>query len=50
MSHGWQGHITLQYELFLPVSAITVQCWLGLAVSFVAVLCELWLAVLSGAM
>ena len=39
VSHGWQGHITLQCELFLAVSAITVQCGLGLAVSFVAVLC-----------
>ena len=41
MSHGWQGHITLQCELLLAVSAITVQCGLGLAVSFAAVLCEL---------
>ena len=41
MSHGWQGHISLQFELLLAVSAITVQCGLGLAVSFAAVLCEL---------
>ena len=41
VSYGWQGHITVQCELFLAVSAITVRCGLGLAVSFVAVLCEL---------